>query len=150
MYGGEPHHKSRTTETGVAIARIVLNAYPLVAGRWKALINVILTVRACPTCQKQKPTERRGEPRLSHFHPLKWISIRFSYIDLLLFEFTHIQRQETAFTKEQDATYILMSPDWIAFLSLSFSVLYGYRFVPGEKWITFASLWSSTNMQALW
>lgn len=67
----EPHHKSRTAETGVAIARFILNAYPLVAGLWKALINVILTVKACPTCQEQKPTECRGEPRLSHFHPLK-------------------------------------------------------------------------------
>ncbi|TNN67234.1 hypothetical protein EYF80_022572 [Liparis tanakae] len=26
---------------------------------WKALINVILTVKACPTCQEQKPTECR-------------------------------------------------------------------------------------------
>lgn len=66
-----PHHKSGTAETGVAIARFILNAYPLVAGLWKALINVILTVKACPTCQEQKPTECRGEPRLSHFHPLK-------------------------------------------------------------------------------
>lgn len=71
MQGGEPHHKSRKTEAGVAIAWIVLNAHPLVAGLWKALINVILTVKACPTCQKQKPTERRDEPRLSHCHPLK-------------------------------------------------------------------------------
>lgn len=68
---GEPHHKSRPTETGVAIAWIILDAYPLDAGLWKALINVILTVKACPTCQEQKPTECGGERRLSHFHSLK-------------------------------------------------------------------------------
>lgn len=60
--GGKPHHKSRTTETGVAIAGIILDADPLDAGLGKALINVILTVKACPTCQEQTHTECNGEP----------------------------------------------------------------------------------------
>lgn len=46
------HYKSRLTETGVAVAWFVLDAHPLVARLRQALINVILTAKACPTCQE--------------------------------------------------------------------------------------------------
>lgn len=67
----KPHHKSRTTETGVAVAGIILDADPLDAGPGKALINVILAVKACPTCQEQKPAECNGEPRALPLPPSK-------------------------------------------------------------------------------
>ncbi len=49
------YHKSGPTEAGVAMARLILDAHSLVAWLQQALINVIFTVKACPTCQEQKP-----------------------------------------------------------------------------------------------
>lgn len=46
------HHKSWLTEAGVAMAWFVLDTHPLVAWLQQALINVILTAKACPTCQE--------------------------------------------------------------------------------------------------
>lgn len=68
------YHKSGPTEAGVAMARLILDAHSLVAWLQQALINVIFTVKACPTCQEQKPrvpqwahpTKNNPPPPASH------------------------------------------------------------------------------------
>lgn len=44
------------------MARLILDAHSLVAWLQQALINVIFTVKTCPTCQEQKPRV----PQLAH------------------------------------------------------------------------------------